>query len=176
MAREPLSKRLRFEIFKRDGFTCQYCGGKPPTVILHVDHVVPVSQGGGSNAENLTTACRDCNLGKAGIPLGQPPQSVAESRELLVEREAQERAYIKFVRSKRKREEAALVEIALALWGEGWGFTAKSTPSVRGFLSKLPYDEILEAAELARAKFAEDGDNRAFKYFCGICWRKIERR
>ncbi len=37
MARKKagISKRLRFEVFKRDGFVCQYCGNHPPAVVLH---------------------------------------------------------------------------------------------------------------------------------------------
>lgn len=44
--REPLSKGIRFEVFKRDNFTCQYCGAKAPDVILEVDHINPVKLGG----------------------------------------------------------------------------------------------------------------------------------
>lgn len=44
--RKPLSKKVRFEIFKRDSFKCQYCGGASPEVVLHVDHINPVSKGG----------------------------------------------------------------------------------------------------------------------------------
>lgn len=32
---------LRFEVFKRDNFTCRYCGQAPPTAILEVDHIIP---------------------------------------------------------------------------------------------------------------------------------------
>lgn len=63
--RKPMSKKLRFEIFKRDGFACQYCGAKAPEVRLHVDHIVPVAKGGEDEMSNLTTACVDCNHGKA---------------------------------------------------------------------------------------------------------------
>jgi hypothetical protein len=63
-AEMSLSKKLRFEIFKRDSFTCQYCGKTPPDVILHVDHIHPVAHGGGDDPMNLITACSDCNLGK----------------------------------------------------------------------------------------------------------------
>lgn len=70
MKREALGKRLRFEIFKRDGFACRYCGRSPAAAPLHVDHVVPVALGGRSCPENLVTACDDCNLGKAAVPLG----------------------------------------------------------------------------------------------------------
>lgn len=62
--------KLRFEIFKRDNFTCTYCrrtswGDK---VKLHVDHIIPRSRGGTDKPSNLTTSCADCNLGKgAGL-------------------------------------------------------------------------------------------------------------
>ena len=55
---------LRFEVFRRDSFTCTYCGRTPAEVRLHADHLVPWSQGGPSTPENLRTACSDCNLGK----------------------------------------------------------------------------------------------------------------
>ena len=44
--RKAISVKLRFEVFKRDNFTCQYCGRKSPDVILHVDHIDPVKNGG----------------------------------------------------------------------------------------------------------------------------------
>lgn len=65
------SKRLRFEILKRDGFMCRYCGAEPESAVLHVDHVIPESKGGTDDPDNLVAACRDCNLGKAASPLGE---------------------------------------------------------------------------------------------------------
>jgi len=50
-----MSKRLRFEVFKRDRFVCQYCGGQPPEVILVVDHIEPVAGGGANSIDNLIT-------------------------------------------------------------------------------------------------------------------------
>ncbi len=32
--RKPLSKKMRFDVFKRDGFQCQYCGAMPPNIVL----------------------------------------------------------------------------------------------------------------------------------------------
>ncbi|WP_398473697.1 HNH endonuclease [Tardiphaga sp.] len=69
MAREPISKKIRFEVFKRDSFTCQYCGKKAPDVILNCDHINPVVAGGTSDILNLITACFDCNSGKGGRSL-----------------------------------------------------------------------------------------------------------
>ncbi len=59
-----IAPRLRFEVLKRDGFKCVYCGRRPPEVRLHLDHVVPWSRGGRTSLENLPTACEPCNLGK----------------------------------------------------------------------------------------------------------------
>jgi hypothetical protein len=59
-----LGYALRFQVLRRDGFTCQYCGGKPPDVKLHVDHLHPWSLGGLNVLENLRTSCEACNLGK----------------------------------------------------------------------------------------------------------------
>ncbi len=62
--RKPISKKTRFEVFKRDRFTCQYCGRMSPDVILEVDHIKPVAEGGTNRITNLITSCRDCNRGK----------------------------------------------------------------------------------------------------------------
>ena len=59
------SLKCRFEIFKRDNFTCQYCGRKPSDgVKLHVDHMNPKINGGNEDMDNLITSCQDCNKGK----------------------------------------------------------------------------------------------------------------
>jgi len=44
--RKAIPKKTRFEVFKRDSFTCQHCGRKAPDVVLQVDHLKPVSKGG----------------------------------------------------------------------------------------------------------------------------------
>jgi hypothetical protein len=64
-----VGKRTRFEVFKRDSFTCQYCGAKAPGVVLHVDHITPRASGGSDDILNLVTACAGCNGGKSDIPL-----------------------------------------------------------------------------------------------------------
>ena len=60
----PVPPRLRFDILKRDNFTCQYCGKKSPDVELEVDHIEPYSKTEDSSPENLITSCKDCNRGK----------------------------------------------------------------------------------------------------------------
>ena len=62
--RVPLT---RLEIFRRDNYTCQYCGRR----VAHptVDHVVPRRLGGGDSWDNLVTACAACNARKGGRTL-----------------------------------------------------------------------------------------------------------
>jgi hypothetical protein len=67
--RKPLSKALRFEVFKRDKFACQYCGAKAPEVLLQVDHIKPVAHGGLDEIMNLVTSCAPCNGGKGAREL-----------------------------------------------------------------------------------------------------------
>lgn len=55
----------RRNIFKRDKYTCQYCGRQPKPEELTIDHVVPRSQGGQSTWTNCVLACMGCNHRKA---------------------------------------------------------------------------------------------------------------
>ncbi len=71
----------RRNVFKRDRFTCQYCGRQPGSEELTIDHVVPRSQGGASTWENCVLACVECNKRKAnrtpeqaGMPLRRKPK------------------------------------------------------------------------------------------------------
>jgi hypothetical protein len=62
--------RLRFRVFQRDRFKCVACGRSPATdltVVLHADHITPVSLGGKTVIENLQTLCEGCNLGKGKL-------------------------------------------------------------------------------------------------------------
>ena len=69
--RDP-SWRLRFLVNRRDRFCCRACGRSPATqsgVILHVDHIVPWSQGGETVLDNLQTLCEICNIGKSDLAM-----------------------------------------------------------------------------------------------------------
>jgi hypothetical protein len=70
-----VSSGRRFDILKRDDFTCRYCGKRAGEAVLHVDHIVPRSHGGTDLPHNLATACSECNAGKAGklIDSASPP-------------------------------------------------------------------------------------------------------
>jgi 5-methylcytosine-specific restriction endonuclease McrA len=56
----------RANIYARDGHTCQYCNGVFQTADLTFDHVIPVSQGGRKDWENIVTCCVSCNRVKGG--------------------------------------------------------------------------------------------------------------
>ena len=58
-------KFSRLNVYQRDGYRCQYCGGKFPVALLSYDHVVPRSAGGRTDWLNVTTACKPCNTRKA---------------------------------------------------------------------------------------------------------------
>ena len=71
----------RKNLFKRDRYTCQYCGIQPGPEELTVDHVVPRSRGGVSSWENCVLACVECNKvkadrspEKAGLKLRRSPK------------------------------------------------------------------------------------------------------
>ena len=55
----------RRNVFKRDHWSCQYCGVQPGSEELTIDHVVPRSQGGTSTWDNCVLSCIDCNKRKA---------------------------------------------------------------------------------------------------------------
>jgi hypothetical protein len=56
-------QKLREICFERDNYTCVWCG-EFDGVILHLDHLYPLSKGGTNDLENLVTSCERCNLGK----------------------------------------------------------------------------------------------------------------
>lgn len=77
-ARGQIPQSVRFNVFRRDGFSCRYCGKSSPEVVLHCDHSVSVKDGGGDGEDNLVTACIDCNLGKSSKSVQRPISVKAE--------------------------------------------------------------------------------------------------
>ncbi|MBS3113013.1 HNH endonuclease [Candidatus Woesearchaeota archaeon] len=55
---------------KRDNFKCKNCGRSPAidmSLILHVDHIKALANGGETVLENLQTLCSKCNIGKSDL-------------------------------------------------------------------------------------------------------------
>ena len=171
-----MTKKLRFEIFKRDGFKCAYCGKAPPAVTLEIDHIDPKSKGGKDDINNLLTSCFDCNRGKRDVPLTKIPGKLSDNLEILQEQESQLKEYRKFIKKIETRVNKDIEDID-AIYIESypkWKFSDKFKEiSLKRFLSLLPKHEIIESLRLA---IARKGNNRdqVIHYFCGICWHKIK--
>jgi len=70
----PRVRLSRREVFRRDNYTCQYCGKQ--THNLTMDHLVPRHRGGEHVWENLVSACPTCNRHKGGKSLEQARMSL----------------------------------------------------------------------------------------------------
>jgi 5-methylcytosine-specific restriction endonuclease McrA len=84
----PTVKLTKVEVFRRDNYTCQYCGKR--TSKLTVDHVIPRSLGGKHTWNNLVAACPECNHRKgektstqANMPLLNKPYTPRPTAEYL---------------------------------------------------------------------------------------------
>lgn len=68
--RTNISKTIRYEVMKRAGFKCECCGAMPDkdnNVILTVDHIIPLTDGGTNTEDNLQCLCKRCNRGKSSF-------------------------------------------------------------------------------------------------------------
>lgn len=175
-----LSVRTRFEVFKRDEFTCQYCGHKSPDVVLEVDHIVPTARGGTDDVINLRTSCWDCNRGKSDKPLneivtGEDPHDRAV---LLLEKERQLEEYNTVLAEERQRREDEVWQL-VAYWKTEQGEKADRkglhhipTPDYRWLFSALawcPKEVIRDYMDAALSRHM----TKNLKYVAGCCrnWR-----
>lgn len=171
-----VSKRLRYEVFRRDGHTCVYCGRSAPDVKLQPDHVVPEALGGRTQPANLVTACEDCNSGKSATP---PDAAVVEG--------VSESA-IRWAGAMRAAADAALADLnALEETREefrekwnSWKAAGETMPlpsnwadSVDRFLAAgLPMPILLDCVDRAMSKPRIKADD-LFRYMCGIAWSRV---
>lgn len=171
MARKQISKKKRFDVFKRDGFRCVYCGATPITELLHVDHITPVVEGGTNDIDNLCTACVPCNLGKGGRSLSDIPQALSEKAAQIAEQEEQLAGYQKILAAKRDRIQDETWEVIWAYDENCQTLSRSDFESIKRFVEKLGLHAVREAMETAASKgFSQQ---RTFKYFYGICWNLI---
>lgn len=187
MKREAISKKIRFEVFKRDSFTCQYCGKHPPEVTLEIDHIKPIALGGTSDINNLITACFGCNRGKGKTELKQITNSMMENKEIIEERERQYIEYHKLLAKVRKRVESeidSVVEIFEEKFKNQSPTEKFKINTIKMFIEKIGVFNVIDAMTLACDYIGGEGyskaDNFAMKrgsdclrYFCGICWKKL---
>jgi len=171
--RKPIGKKLRFEVFKRDGFICGYCGAHPPAVILQIDHIIPVNGGGDNSINNLITACGGCNQGKSARLLTDIPQSLADRAKEIKERERQLSGYREIIikRDERIEQDINRIDYIFESLNPGYCLSESGRRSVGRFLKKLEPEEIIEALDVTYGDIERED---AFRYFCGICWKKIK--
>lgn len=180
MSRVAMSKKLRFEVFKRDKFTCQYCGAKAPDVVLNADHIHPVAEGGTNDILNLVTACEPCNGGKGARLLDD--DSVVERQraqlEILESRREQLQMMLEW-RDELERVKTDTVEMISDRIGDRGGFVPNENgkSDLRKWLKKFSFDEVLSAVDEAfdiYMKWDADKPNKdawhvAFKKIPGVC-------
>jgi hypothetical protein len=173
-----LSKRLRYEVLRRDDHTCRYCGAKAPDVKLTVDHVLPVALGGSNDATNLVTACGDCNAGKSSSnPDGRVVDDVAADALRWADAITQAANELAARRNAFNDDLDAWYQAWTAWTYPGPGDQRATVPlpadwrsSVRSLMeSGARVDDLVELVQVAMTSKARD----AFRYFCGCGWNHV---
>jgi hypothetical protein len=179
MSRKPLSKKLRFEVLKRDTFTCQYCGAKAPDVILNVDHMHPVAKDGSNDLINLITSCQDCNFGKGARTLDDQSlvQKQRDQLQELAKKKEQIEMMIQWRKSLIDADETTLAQV-IEFFCEYTGPMLSLTPQRQALLAKLVknhrLDLILQAIETAVDQYFPDDEPIMFERLPGII-RSMEK-
>lgn len=162
MARKKLSKKLRFEVFKRDCFTCQYCGKKAPDVVLHVDHIKPVSKGGKNDILNLITSCYSCNLGKGARELSDSSMIDKQHKQLskIEEKRSQFEMMIKWRDGLEDILKMQVDEVEKAMFHESSTVLNKSGRSkIERLIKNKGFKSVLSASSASRSQYAEYDEN-----------------
>jgi len=180
--RRSTGKRLRFEVFKRDYFTCRYCGAQPPQVVLVIDHIVPVAQGGPSTPENLITACEACNQGKAARSLAEvPPRVDADLLYMEVQQEIAEFRRYRRVLEEREAARGEFMEGLRSMWCEASGLSWGPGDGVlRPLLIKYPLDvvadAVLDVADKVGDRYLPQTGSRWIRYLYTVARNLAQQR
>lgn len=177
----PVSKRLRYEVLRRDDYACRYCGAKAPDVALTVDHVVPEALGGQGDPGNLVTACADCNAGKSSMAPDQPIVGNVADDALRWAAAMEQAAEIQ---GGTDHQLASFTESLDEVWSE-WTREESGKPidrpddwkhSARNlFTAGLTTEELPELVETAMTA-PRVPNTRTWRYFCGCCWNRVKER
>lgn len=185
--RKPLPKKIRFEVFKRDSFRCQYCGRSAPDVVLECDHIVPVSEGGKDEIMNLVTSCRSCNRGKSNIPLDDSEILRKQKEELdnLNEKREQLEMMLKWKEELINFSNEQL-KLIITLIEDMTGMTPspRNERIIRSSIKQFGFDETYEAVEISILQYFDDRNewqeqktlNYAMSKVCGICYNRRKNR
>jgi hypothetical protein len=176
--RQSLSKKTRFEVFKRDSFKCQYCGASAPDVILEVDHIDPVSKDGAEEMVNYITACRACNAGKSDRTLDDNTTLKKQKAQLqeLNDRREQLEMMLQWRQGLKDIKEVEL-ETAADAWNEavpGWHLNETGRKEALKYIKKYGLPKLLDAIEEVRTAYVKTGDDgKATAESAGAAWSKV---
>lgn len=163
-----VSKRLRYEILRRDNHACRYCGATAPDVKLVVDHVIPVALGGGDSPANLITACDPCNNGKSATMADAPIVSDVDDRAAQWA-DAMRRA------ADEVNADSRLINSVCEQVGEilpGYRPTGWRNSVQQILAAGLPDEVVVEMAHVAVDAY---GIKARWKYFFGCCWTRVRK-
>jgi len=156
-SRKSLSKKLRFEVFKRDSFICQYCGKVAPNVVLEVDHIEPVSKGGSNDLLNLITSCFDCNRGKTNTELKDDSVVSKQRRQLELLQERREQIQLMFNWRKElddlKSDTDEMVISYIENKIENFSLNESGKKKIPSLTKKYCLADILESVDLSASKY-----------------------
>lgn len=165
-----VSKRLRYEILRRDNHTCRYCGQSAPDVKLTVDHVLAVALGGKDEASNLVAACQDCNTGKSST--GVSEQLVEDVKDDAIRHAAMiTYAYEVLVEKLDQADEYGhnfACNYGYDHLPDDWEITVH-----RWHRMGVPVEIPIYACRLVWAKPSYWTEARRWRYLCGIVWNQI---
>lgn len=173
-----VSKRTRFEVLRRDNYTCRYCRATDQP--LTIDHVTPLALGGTDEPSNLVTACRDCNAGKSS---SSPDGSLVADVSADAVRWASARREAARMFNEERRERSERVQTFLECW-QGWDKDNSMLPldweeTVNRWLDGgLTMGRVLDAFTIALGA-RHVPERSVFTYMCGITrnWlREIDDR
>lgn len=179
MARRAISKKVRFEVFKRDSFTCKYCGAKAPEAVLEIDHIEPVSKGGTNDILNLVTACKPCNSGKSDRRLDDA--TVIEQRqgqlEELQSRKEQLEMMMQWQKELLNLEDTAVDEAA-EFWSgltDPFSLNEKGRHGLAKLIRKYGLADVLDSMKVAVEKHLKYEDGKPVQESVEESWRYVER-
>ena len=155
--RQTISKSVRFEVFKRDQFKCQYCGSSAPEVLLQIDHMNPVANGGTNDVINLITACLACNSGKSDKLLSDDTTVSKQKHQLeqLQERREQLEMMMQWHEGLKSLQEDIHTKLK-EYWesiAKGYLINENGMVRIKKWAKTYPFDEILKAMDIAAEQY-----------------------
>jgi hypothetical protein len=176
--RKSISKKIRFEVFKRDSFKCQYCGASAPDVILEMDHIEPVSKDGADEMVNYITSCRSCNAGKSDRTLDDNTTLQKQRAQLaeLNERREQLEMMLQWRKGLKGIAESE-VESVCDAWREavpGWRLNENGRKSALKYIKKHGVAKVLDAIDEVRTAYVKiDEEGKATQESMDLAWSKV---